>query len=57
MAWTVQALDFVQTSAQFLEKLKAAGPGVPGTALPQGLTLLNDFQVQLHPAAHQTRFG
>ena len=42
----MQAQDFVQTSARFLEKLKATGPGVAGTALPQGLVLLNAFQVR-----------
>ena len=43
----MQAQEFVQISARFLEKLKATGPGVTGTALPQGLVLLNAFQVRL----------
>ncbi|KAK9868729.1 hypothetical protein WJX84_008574 [Apatococcus fuscideae] len=50
---TAQAQEFVQISTRFLEKLKTTGPGVPGTALPQGLTLLTEFQVELREKASQ----
>ncbi len=54
---SMQAQEFVQISTRFLEKLKTTGPGVPGTALPQGLTLLTEFQVGPYPHALATEVG
>lgn len=42
-----QVSDFSKVAAEFLDKLKTRGPGLPSVGLDQGLQLLHDFQVEL----------
>lgn len=41
----LQVKDFQVVASEFLQRLKATGPGLPNTDLAKGLELLKKFQV------------